>query len=166
MSSQQFMEMLFGRLPEFFKNEDELRALWSVPDTRTKLLQGLAEKGFGSHQMEEMQRIINAENSDLFDVLAHVAYALPTLTRAERASRAEVTIRSKFSEKQRTFLDFVLAHYVSEGVHELDQEKLTPLLRLKYQDSIADAIADLGEPEGISHLFVGFQKYLYQDKAA
>ena len=56
MSAQQFMEMLFGKLPEFFKDEAELRALWSVPDTRRKLLQGLAEKGFGRDQLAEMQR--------------------------------------------------------------------------------------------------------------
>jgi type I restriction enzyme R subunit len=165
MSAQQFMEMLFGKLPDFFKNEMELRALWSVPDTRGKLLQGLAEKGFGSEQMEEMQRIINAENSDLFDVLAHVAYALPTLTRAERAANAKVAIDGTFSTKQQAFLDFVLAHYVSEGVHELDQEKLTPLLRLKYHDSIMDAVADLGKPEEIGRLFAGFQKYLYEKAA-
>jgi type I restriction enzyme R subunit len=143
----------------------ELRALWSVPDTRAKLLQGLAEKGFGSEQMEEMQRIINAENSDLFDVLAHVAYALPTLTRAERAANAKVAIDGTFSTKRQAFLDFVLAHDVSEGVHELDQEKLTPLLRLKYHDSIMDAVADLGRPEEIGKLFAGFQKYLYEKAA-
>ena len=78
MSAQQFLEMLFGKLPEFFKNEAELRALWSAPDTRAQLLQGLAEKGFGKEQMAEMQKIIDAEKSDLFDVLAHVAYALAT----------------------------------------------------------------------------------------
>ena len=54
------------------------------------------------------------------------------------------------------------AHYVGVGVDELDQEKLTPLLRLKYRNSIADAVADLGKPEEISKVFVGFQKYLYQ----
>jgi len=162
MSAQQFMEMLFGRLPDFFKNEAELRALWSAPDTRAKLLQGLAEKGFGPEQMAEMQKIINAEKSDLFDVLAFVAYALPTLTREERATRAKVRIRAQFNDKQRTFLDFVLAHYVNEGVQELDREKLTPLLRLKYNDSLADAVADLGRPEEIGIVFSGFQKYLYQ----
>jgi type I restriction enzyme R subunit len=162
MSAQQFMEILFGRLPDFFKNEAELRTLWSVPDTRAKLMQGLAEKGFGPEQMAEMQRIINAEKSDLFDVLAYVAYALPTLTRDERATRAKVRIRAQFSDKQQTFLDFVLAHYVREGVQELDREKLTPLLRLKYNDSLADAVADLGRPEEIGTVFSGFQKYLYQ----
>jgi type I restriction enzyme, R subunit len=165
VSAQQFMEMLFGKLPEFFKNEAELRALWSAPDTRAKLLSGLADKGFGADQMHEMQKIINAEKSDLFDVLAYVAYALPTLTRAERAANAKVRFDGNFNTRQQAFLDFVLAHYVKEGVHELDQEKLTPLLRLKYHDSIADALADLGKPEEIGTVFAGFQKYLYQPAA-
>ena len=165
MSAQQFMEMLFGKLPDFFKNEAELRALWSAPDTRAKLLQGLAEKGFGREQMAEMQKVIDAEKSDLFDVLAHVAYALPTLTRQERAAHAMVGISANFNAKQQVFLDFVLSHYVSEGVSELDREKLTPLLRLKYHNSIADAVADLGAPEEIGNVFCGFQKYLYQQVA-
>ena len=60
----------------------------------------------------------------------------------------------------------MLSHYVSVGVEELDQEKLTPLLRLKYHDSIADAVADLGKPEEIGKVFSGFQKYLYQQQEA
>ena len=165
MSAQQFLEMLFGKLPEFFKNEEELRTLWSAPDTRAKLLQGLAEKGFGKDQLVEMQRIIDAEKSDLFDVLAHVAYALPALTREERAQKAKVIISTRFNSRQQVFLDFVLSHYVSVGVEELDQEKLTPLLRLKYHDSIADAVADLGKPDEIGRIFTGFQKYLYEAAA-
>jgi type I restriction enzyme R subunit len=166
MSAQQFMELLFGKLPEFFKDEAELRALWSSPDTRRKLLDGLAEKGFGKEQLSEMQKIIDAEKSDLFDVLAHVAYALPPLTRDERATRAKLTISKKFTSKQQTFLDFVLAHYVAVGVEELDQEKLTPLLKLKYRDSIADALADLGRPDEIGRAFAGFQRYLYEPSVA
>jgi type I restriction enzyme, R subunit len=165
MSAQQFLELLFGKLPEFFKNEAELRALWSEPSTRKKLLAGLSEAGFGHEQLAEMQKIIDAEKSDLFDVLANVAYAMPPLTRQERATKAKVDISGSFNAKQQAFLDFVLSHYVSSGVDELDQEKLTPLLRLKYHNSIADAVADLGQPEEISKAFVGFQKYLYQEGA-
>jgi len=97
--------------------------------------------------------------------LAYVAYALPPLSREERANRAKVAISSRFNSKQQAFLDFVLAHYVGVGVDELDQEKLTPLLRLRYHNSIQDAIADLGKPEEISQVFAGFQKYLYQSQA-
>jgi type I restriction enzyme R subunit len=165
MSAQQFMEMLFGKLPDFFQSEAELRKLWSAPDTRAKLLQGLAEKGFGHDQLAEMQKIIDAEKSDLFDVLAYVAYAMAPLTRAERADHARVYINSEFSAKQQAFLEFVLQHYVAVGVEELGQEKLTPLLRLKYHNSISDAVADLGEPEKIGQVFTGFQRHLYEQVA-
>lgn len=162
MSAQQFMEMLFGKLPDFFQSEAELRKLWSTPDTRAKLLAGLAEKGFGHDQLAEMQKIIDAEKSDLFDVLAHVAYALPPVTREVRADHARAHINSQFNSKQQAFLDFVLSHYVDVGVEELNQDKLKPLLLIKYHNSIQDAVADLGKPDEISSVFAGFQKYLYQ----
>jgi type I restriction enzyme R subunit len=166
MSAQQFMEMLFGKLPSFFKDEAELRAIWSAPDTRKKLLEGLAEKGFGREQLAEMQKIIDAEKSDLFDVLAHVAYALPPITREVRATRAKGFIDSRFTPKQTVFLDFVLSHYVREGVEELDQEKLKPLLRLRYHNSISDALKDLGQADEIGKVFSGFQQFLYQQLPA
>ena len=162
MSAQQFMESLYGKFPDFFHDEAELRTLWSSPDTRAKLLEGLAEKGFGGEQMAEMQRIIDAEKSDLFDVLAHVAFALTPLTREERAARAKLEINTHFDNKQQAFLEFVLAQYVKEGVGELNSEKLSPLLKLKYNNAIADAIADLGQAERIKDTFTDFQKYLYQ----
>ena len=165
MSARQFMELLFGQLPAFFADEAELRTIWSDPATRRKLLEGLAESGFGPAQLSEMQKIIDAEKSDLFDVLANVAYALPPLTRQERADHARPLIGTRFNDKQKTFLDFVLSHYVQTGVQELDREKLNPLLRIKYNNSLADAVADLGRPEDIGKAFAGFQKYLYQDAA-
>jgi type I restriction enzyme, R subunit len=163
MSAHQFLNLLFGELPEFFKSEDELRALWSVPDTRAKLLAGLAEKGFGPAQLAEMQQIINAEKSDLFDVLAYVAYTRAPVTREERATHARPAITTHFNYKQQAFLDFVLAQYVKVGVDELAPEKLSPLLKLKYHNAIADAVADLGAAEQIGRMFTDFQQYLYRE---
>ncbi len=161
VSAAEFLTLLFGQLPEFFRDKDELRALWSLPDTRKKLLEGLAEKGFGKDQLGEMQKIIDAENSDLFDVLAHVAFALQPISREERAGNARGQIH--VSSRQEQFLDFVLMHYVQAGVEELELERLTKLLRLRYHDSIPDAVADLGgDIAAIRNLFSGFQRYLYQ----
>lgn len=162
MSAAQFLESLFGSLPDFFKDEDELRSIWSGPDTRKVFMQGLAERGFNKEVLAEMQRIIDAENSDIFDVLTYVAFDIDPVTREERAIKARNTLHGHFSDKQEVFIDFVLAHYVKEGVEELEPEKLPPLLKLKYNNAIADAIADLGKPELIKNVFYGFQKYLYQ----
>lgn len=162
MSAAEFMDELFGKLPEFFKDEDELRTLWSEPGTRKKLLDGLAEKGVGIDQLTEMQKVIEAEQSDLFDVLAYVAYADDPMTREERAAQAEAMLSQEFDSKQQAFLSFVLGHYVKEGVTELDDTKLGPLLKLKYNNALADAFAELGNAEVVRRAFVGFQKYLYQ----
>ena len=161
MSAAQFLQSLFGVLPEFFKDEESLREIWSNPETRKKLLEGLSDKGFGKEVLAEMQRIIDAENSDLFDVLAHVAFALQPLTRTNRADSAKGKIHQHFADKQSAFIDFILGQYIKQGVHELNQEKLKDLIRLKYQ-SIHDATSELGNASEIRQLFVGFQKYLYQ----
>ncbi len=160
ISANQFLESLFGTLPEFFKDEDELRKIWSKPDTRRALLRSLEGKGFDRTQLAEIQRALAAEQSDLYDVLAYIAFALPRVTRQERADRARPSIQATFPEKQQAFLDFVLSQYVTEGVEELDQDKLSPLLILRY-NAISDAILDLGAPPEIRDMFVGFQQYLY-----
>ncbi len=163
MSAAQFLELLYGVLPEFFKDEDELRTIWSSPDTRKALLAGLAEAGFSKEPLAEMQKSIEAENSDLFDVLAYVAFAAAPETRARRADMAKAKAHQHFDDRQQAFIDFVLTQYVTQGVEELDADKLTPLLRLKYNNAISDAVADLGGTTQIRSMFAGFQKYLYAD---
>lgn len=160
ISANQMVEQLFGALPHFFKDEDELRRLWSQPATRKALLQGLAEKGFGPDRLAEISRIVNAEKSDVYDVLGYIAFALAPITRSERVEEHKGTIFARYSAALQTFLEFVLGQYVSQGVEELDQEKLAHLLELKYH-TIDDAAAQLGGIPKIRDTFVGFQEYLY-----
>lgn len=160
MSAAEFIERLFGDLPALFKDEDELRAIWSKPDTRKALLEGLTEKGYGQDELAEIRRMIDAENSDLFDVLAYIAFALSPISREERVLANKGRIFSHYGYKEQEFLDFVLDHYIQQGVGELDQEKLPDLLALKYQ-AINDAVAELGPVVGIRDVFIGFQEHLY-----
>jgi hypothetical protein len=84
MSAAEFVERLFGALPALFKDEDALRALWSQPDTRAALLAPLDEQGFGGEQLREIERLVDAEKSDLYVVLAYIAFALAPMTREAR----------------------------------------------------------------------------------
>ena len=165
MSASEFLKRLFGDLPDPFKDDDELSKLWSNPDTRKNLIQSLDEKGYGMNELSEMRRLIQAEQSDLYDVLAYVAYASPTITREERVDGSKAAIFAPKSDKQKDFLAFVLEHYIREGVLELGREKLPDLLELKYH-SVPDAVQSLGEVKLIRELFVGFQEHLYEDRTA
>ena len=165
ISAAQFLEQLYGELPLLFKDEDELRAIWSNPETRATLLHRLAEKDFGVDQINEIKKLIDAEDSDVYDVLSFVAFAFTPVTRIERVTGAKGQLASHYDYKQQAFLDFVLSKYIDEGVGELDQGKLPTLLELKY-NAISDAAVELGSIAEIRNVFVGFQKYLYEQNSS
>ena len=161
ISAEEFLKSLFGALPEFFKSEDELRKIWSNPITRKALLEKLFNVGYGKDELIALQKLINAENSDLFDVLEYISFAIKPITREMRVAQAQVKIFQGLDNKQKEFLEFVLSKYIESGVEELDQEKLPDLLTLKYQ-AIRDAEEILGGVESIRSTFIDFQKYLYE----
>lgn len=165
MSAQEFLQQIYGELPALFQSEDELRELWSTPETRRRLLQGLEEKGFGREQLADLARIIDAENSDLFDVLGYIAFTVPPVSREERTESHRDQIMASYQEKQQEFLDFVLGQYVESGISVLDDQNLPSLIELKYHTP-HDARNQLGEMKAIRDLFVGFQRALYEQEVA
>jgi len=164
MSLTEYIESLFNTLemPDLFKNEAELRELWSVPSTRMKLLKQLQDAGFPTSELLAIQQLIDAENSDLFDVLEFVKYALKPIARLTRANIARSVIENNLEAKQIEFVDFLVSQYVESGVGELEESKLETLLEIKYKDvfSAIDLLGS-GEPAKVRDLFLMFQKNLY-----
>lgn len=166
ISAEEFLNNLFGELPKLFANEEELRKLWSNPLTRRTLLEKLDAAGFPKEDLLTLQKLVDMEKSDLYDVLEYVFNGdYIAMTREARAKAAEATIFALLNDKQREFIVFVLSKYVDTGVDELDQEKLPILLTNKYQ-SLEDAKDILGDVSNISRLFVEFQEHLYNQRVA
>ncbi len=164
ISAEQFLENLFGVLPQFFESEDQLREIWSKPSTRKELLSRLSDAGFSTSMLSEMQKLIDAEKSDVFDLLEYVAYAVAPITREERVGAAKSNILALVARDQRDFVEFVLSKYVESGVEELDEAKLPHLLELKYH-SVHDGVAALGNVSEIRSTFIDFQRHLYRKVA-
>ena len=166
ISAEEFLNNLFGELPNLFKSEEELRVLWSNPLTRRTLLEKLDQAGFGKDELSALQKLIDAEKSDLFDVLEYVFNSeIKPMTREARVAAAQATIFTLLDNRQKEFIEFVLSKYIETGVEELDQDKLPILLTNKYQ-SLEDAKGILGDVANISKLFVEFQQHLYKQKVA
>jgi type I restriction enzyme, R subunit len=166
ISAEEFLNNLFGEMPKLFKSETELRTLWSNPMTRRILLKQLDEAGYGKEELTTLQKLIDAEKSDLFDVLEYVFNSdIKPITREARVAAAQANIFAFLNAQQKEFIDFVLSKYIETGVEELDQEKLPILLTNKYH-SLEDAKNVLGNVANISSLFIEFQKHLYQQDAA
>lgn len=166
ISAEEFLNNLFGELPKLFKDEEELRKLWSNPITRKALLDNLDTAGFPKDDLITLQKLVDMEKSDLYDVLEYVFNGnYVAMTRADRAKAAEATIFALINETQKEFIAFVLSKYIETGVEELDQEKLPILLTNKYQ-SLEDAKHILGDVANISKLFIEFQEHLYRQRVA
>jgi type I restriction enzyme R subunit len=162
ISAEEFLDTLFGELPKLFKDEEELRKIWSNPITRRTLLIKLEDAGFPKSDLITLQSLVDMEKSDLYDVLEYVFNGnYVALTREARAKAAEATIFTLLNDKQQEFISFVLSKYIETGVDELDQEKLPILLTNKYQ-SLEDAKSLLGDVSNISKLFIEFQEHLYR----
>lgn len=79
-----------------------------------------------------LQKMIDAEHCDLFDVLTYISFLTQPISRVRRIAQTKSKIFEGLGEKQKEFLDFVLSKYEEKGVEELDEEKLPILLNLKY----------------------------------
>jgi type I restriction enzyme, R subunit len=163
MTLAEFIQSLFNTLdmPEFFKNEEELRAIWSVPATRKQLLHNLENAGFPQKQLEDIQDLIDARSSDLFDVLEYVKYHFTPVMRETRAVISRSIMESELTAKQLEFVDFLIQQYVVAGVDELDDSKLETLLAIKYKTA-TDGVAILGSVDIARNVFLTFQKHLYK----
>jgi type I restriction enzyme R subunit len=160
ISAEEFMKKLFGDIPSLFKDENELREIWSKPDTRRELLNRLEEKGYTEDQLNELKKLVNGIDSDVYDVLNYIAYHKEILTRAVRANNATINL-NEYDLKIIEFLNFVLSQYTEVGVSELDDKKLPDLLEIKY-GSLSDAKTKLGDLKYIRNTFIDFQKYIYK----
>ena len=163
MTLAEFIQTLFNTLdmPEFFKNEEELRAIWSVPTTRKQLLHNLENAGFPQKQLEDIQDLIDARSSDLFDVLEYVKYHFTPVMREARAVISRSIMEIELTAEQMEFVDFLVQQYVVAGVDELDDSKLETLLAIKYKTA-TEGVTILGSVDIARNIFLTFQKHLYK----
>lgn len=162
ISGEDFLRNMFGVLPKFFKDEKELREIWSNPKTRKAFLEKIAELGYGLDELKSVQTMIDAEKSDLFDVLSYVSFAKQPISRKNRVKKMKASAMEGLNEKQKEFLEFVLEKYIEKGVVELEEERLPQLLNLKYH-TVSDTPSQLGDVEMIRINFFKLQERLYQE---
>jgi len=162
ISSEEFIKNIYGVLPDLFKSEEELRKIWSSPVTRKEFLNRLFELGIDVEQLENIYQVMNAQNSDLYDVLAYLSFNTPVITRKQRVENSRNKIFDDLNDKEKEFVSFVLSKYERKGFEELEEEKLPVLLNLKYH-TIADAERQLGDVNLIRSSFFQMQKNLYSE---
>ncbi len=163
ISATEFMERLFGDLSGIITDEDKLRETWQDPDNREHFLSQLWDRGYDADRLEDVRRLVDAPNSDLYDVLSYILFTKPPKTREDRAEVARqgspmVTAGSNMKEP----LMNVLESYEDLGENDLTNKNFTHFLTAKY-GSVSEAKSKLGKIQDFKDAYLGVQAALYEN---
>lgn len=125
-----------------FPNRDELQSRWSSPDARVQVLRELAERHIS---FDELVASTGYQDADAVDLLCHLAWNAPLLTRRQRAERVRKQsedLFSRYGETAREILRLLLDRYIEQGVIQFnrlsDVLKVEPFERFGTPSEIAD----------------------------
>lgn len=161
ISAREFLERLFGDLSNMVANEDELRTIWSDPDNRERFLMRLEEQGYDQDRLEDIRQLVDAKDSDLFDVLAYVMYANDPKTRTDRAKQVREQGLDGVQDEMRDLLRSILKAYETNGESELRTKNLGQFLTARY-GSVSESKTKLGELSAVKDAFRAMQRGLYR----
>jgi type I restriction enzyme R subunit len=120
---------------------------WNSTDKKTVLIEELQQQGV---LVEALYNAVNKE-LDLFDLICHVAYDKPPLTRKERANNVKKrNYFTKYGEQARMVMENLLEKYADEGIDDIES---MDVLKVK-------PFTEIGSPTEIIKVFGDRQKYL------
>jgi type I restriction enzyme R subunit len=160
ISAAEFLKRLFGDLSGMVTDEDQLRTIWSDPDSRDHFLDQLSDRGYDPDRLNDIRQLVDAPQSDLFDVLSYVLFTNPPKTREGRADGLQQFGLDGFEGEMKTLLMAVLQAYVDRGETELGSKKLTHYLTARY-GSVGEGKAKLGDIASIKDAYKRMQAGLY-----
>ena len=130
LNSEDFLKKIVWELPVFYKDENQLRELWSKPETRDELLQKLSRIWLDREQLEDLKNMFEASWSDIFDILAHLSFDSNIKFRSERSIYAEDVVWKYSSLKAKEFLEFLLDLYVKNWILDFRRDGLSSKISL------------------------------------
>jgi type I restriction enzyme R subunit len=134
----EYIKKLFGRIPDFFSDADDLREKWSNPETREELLRTLDEAGFAEDKLNLLKNMLKMQKCDLLDVLEYIAYESTPIERAKRVELVKKQYVDALDKEQREFDNLILQYYASNGFKELGSDNLKTFINIKF-NSMTDA---------------------------
>lgn len=161
LSSEEFLQKIIWELPKFYKDEHQLRQLWSNPETRDELLVWLSHIWLDTEQLEDLKNMFEASDSDVFDILAHLSFDSDIKYRSERSIYGEEVVDRYDSFKAREFLEFLLALYVKNWILEFRKDWLASKIKLFNKGQAREVAEEFWGFEELKNAYYEVQKSLY-----
>lgn len=165
VSATDFLQKLIWQLPDLYQNEEQLRTLRANPETREKLLEKLASMWIDSEQLESLKKMFEADDSDIFDILAHISFNSDIKKRVQRVAYVKSTkiVFDHYENlKAQEFLNFVLEQYAEHWIFELQRNNLGKLISLYKQWTISDMANIFWWNEKLKEAYYELQEGLFR----
>lgn len=153
---------IFGKLPELYENEHQLRMMWANPETREEILQKLESFGFNSEMQENLKKMFEAEKSDIFDILLYLSYGYDMKNRDERAKNAKDFVKNFDNEIARDFVDFMLDLYARNGIMDFGSKWLASKIELFNRGQAREIAENFGGIENLRKAYFELQEEIYE----
>lgn len=166
LDAEAYLREIIGHLPALYQDEAQLRRIWQSPETRKALLDKLELEGLAGEQLQEFKRLLNAENSDIIDILTYLQYNRELLTYTERVlmAKSEQAFFERYRDQRaKNFLYFILDQYRQHGIRELDADNLSQLLQKSlFKGNRHEAAQAFGDSHKIKAAFLELQVLLFK----
>lgn len=132
-------------IKEQYKSLDDFLNRWNSADKKTALIEELQQQGV---LVEALYNAVN-KDLDLFDLICHVAYDMPPLTRKERANNVKKRhYFNKYGEQARKVLENLLDKYADEGIDDIESIEVLKVKPFTEIGSPIEIVKEFGSKEG------------------
>ena len=127
-----------------FVSLDDFLNKWNNTDRKEAIIKELQEQGvLVEALMEAVEKKV-----DLFDLICHIAYDQPPLTRKERANNVKKrNYFAKYGEQSRKVLEALLEKYADEGIENIESMEVLKVKPLNEFGSPVEIINEFGSKE-------------------
>jgi len=142
-------------------NPDELRARWADAGKRAEIIQQLAERGI---DFQQVALHAGKPDADPFDLLCHLAFNAPILTRRQRANRVKkdkAAFFARFAPEARAILNDLLEKYAADGELQFTLPDILKLPPISQHGNVSEIIGKFGGADQLRNAVNQLQSPLY-----
>jgi type I restriction enzyme R subunit len=148
-----------GIIKEKFASLDDFLTKWNTTDRKEAIITELQEQGV---MVEALYDAVNKE-VDLFDLICHVAFDQPPLTRKERANNVKKrNYFTKYGDQAQKVLEALLDKYADEGITNIESIEVLRVNPFDEFGSPLEIINEFGSKENYLQAIKELENELYK----
>ena len=154
-------------LKEQFATMNDFIKKWSEADKKSAIIEELEEQGVLFEELREEVKQKTGKDLSIFDLICHVTFDMPPLSRKERAEKVKKrNYFGKYSEKARAVLNALIDRFADAGIIEIENKKILEFQPFDKIGTIVEIFKEFGGKDKYEEAIRELEKELFNDEVA